>query len=265
MSEVFRVEKTRDFTVMSNRHLRDSRLSLKGKGLLSLILSLPDNWEYSVKGFSKLGPDGQDSIRTALKELTACGYVEVRRRRDEKGRLSVAEYTVYEIPKQESPEVGNPELVKPKQENPAQLSTEVSKTNEERTDLINNPSIIQDRMDEMEAYRYIISENIDYEYLIDRGYSKERLDEIIEIMLECVCSSRSILIIGQEEIPKEIVKSRMLKVNSSHMEYIFASMDRNPAKIRNIKAYMRSVIYNSVSTISSFYSAEANHDLYGTD
>ena len=75
MSEVFRVEKTRDFTVMSNRHLRDSRLSLKGKGLLSLILSLPDNWEYSVKGFSKLGPDGQDSIiRKKIDSFISEGY-----------------------------------------------------------------------------------------------------------------------------------------------------------------------------------------------
>ncbi len=164
MSEVFRVKKTKDFTVMSNRHLRDKRLSLKGKGLLSLILSLPDNWDYSIKGFTKLVPDGVDSVRTALKELTSCGYIEVSRKRDSKGRLSVSEYTIYEEPKQDKPDTENPVLdkpdkAKPVMEKPSQLSKKEINTEILNKDVINNQSINQNENDEIDnrkIYRFII-------------------------------------------------------------------------------------------------------------
>ena len=273
MSEVFRVKKTKDFTVMSNRHLRDKRLSLKGKGLLSLILSLPDNWDYSIKGFTKLVPDGVDSVRTALKELTSCGYIEVSRKRDSKGRLSVSEYTIYEEPKQDKPDTENPVLdkpdkAKPVMEKPSQLSKKEINTEILNKDVINNQSINQNENDEIEnrkIYRFIIKSNIEYDILLEQGYDKERLEEIVEIMVDCTCSSSKTIVIGTEEFPKEVVKSRMLKLNSSHIEYIFYSMKQNTTKVKNIKAYMRSVIYNSVLTIGNFYATEVNHDLYGAD
>ena len=85
MSEIIRVERTKNFTVMSNHHFKNKKLSLKAKGLLSLMLSLPDDWNYSMKGLATLSKDGIDSVRTAMKELENQGYVEKDRSRNEAG------------------------------------------------------------------------------------------------------------------------------------------------------------------------------------
>ena len=91
---VFRVEKTRDYTVMANHHLRNTELSLKAKGLLSLMLSLPEDWDYTTKGLSFICKDGIDSINKTIKELEENGYLIRRRLRNEKGQLTTTEYTI---------------------------------------------------------------------------------------------------------------------------------------------------------------------------
>lgn len=95
---VFRIEKTRDFTVMSNHHLRNKNMSLRAKGLLSLMLSLPDTWDYTLNGLAKISTEGVDAIRTVIRELENLGYLERRRTRNEKGHLKAAEYIIYERP-----------------------------------------------------------------------------------------------------------------------------------------------------------------------
>ena len=159
---VFRVEKTKDFTVMSNHHLRNVSLSLKAKGLLSLMLSLPDNWDYTTKGLAHICKDGVDSISSAIKELEKQGYLTRQRLRDAHGRLGDIEYVIHEKPvlpdeqdailppKRENPGQVNPgqakpEQEKPGQEKPAQLNTNIQKTNPPitkklRTDLSIHPS-----------------------------------------------------------------------------------------------------------------------------
>lgn len=94
---VFRVKKTKNYTVMSNTHLRDDKLTLKAKGLLSQILSLPEDWRYSIAGLTKLNSDGKDAVRSAIRELEKAGYIERRKIQDEHGHFLV-EYTIYEIP-----------------------------------------------------------------------------------------------------------------------------------------------------------------------
>ena len=98
MSQVFRVENTKNFTVMCNHHMKDKTLTLKAKGLLFVMLSLPNNWNYNVKGLATLSRDGIDSIRSALKELEHQGYVERHRLRDENGCYTDTEYIVREVP-----------------------------------------------------------------------------------------------------------------------------------------------------------------------
>lgn len=125
---VFRVEKTRDYTVMSNHHLRNTDLSLKAKGLLSLMLSLPENWDYTTKGLACICKDGIDSINSGVKELEVNGYVIRRRLRNEKGQLTTTEYTIFEQPqnlditdippKGENPILDNPILDNQAQEKP---------------------------------------------------------------------------------------------------------------------------------------------------
>lgn len=282
---VFRVEKTKDFTIMSNHHLRNPKLSLKAKGLLSLMLSLPEDWDYTTKGLAQVCKEGVDSIGTALKELERYGYLTRRRLRCENGQLGDIEYTIHETPaevsgesgspKRENPGQVNPGQAKPEQEKPAQLNTNIQKTDPPitkklRTDLSIHPSAdgdteIRDGIDGsdlVDAYREIIRDNVEYECLISR-YGKERMDETVELILETVAARRPYIRIAGEDYPKEIVRSRFLKLNSGHLEYVFECMDRNTAKISNIKAYLLAALFNAPATMDSYYRAEVNHDLYG--
>lgn len=119
---VVRVVKTRGYTVMSNFHLRDGRLSLKAKGLMSVMLSLPEGWDYTLKGLASIGLDGIDAVRSGMVELEKAGYVTRERSRDEKGRLAGCDYTVYERPPEprENPTTENPALDYPTQGIPVQ-------------------------------------------------------------------------------------------------------------------------------------------------
>ena len=263
---IFRVEKTQDYTTMANYHLKDRTLSLKAKGLLSLMLSLPDYWDYSLAGLASICRDGKDCIRNTVNELEAHCYIKKNGRvRNELGQLCETEYTIYEKPMLENPTLDNPTQDMPTLENPTQLSNKQLNTQVSNTDYIKSASIYQaDEMDTMEAYRKIICENIDYD-IISEQFNKEMLDEIIEIMLECICSTAETLRISKEDIPTEAVKSRMLKIGSEHIEYIFWCLEKNTTKVRNIKSYLRTILYNAPVTISNYYSAEVNHDLYGTD
>ena len=281
---VFRVEKTKDFTVMSNFHLRDVELSLKAKGLLSLMLSLPEDWDYTTKGLACICKDGVDSITSALKELENHGYLTRQRTRYENGRLGDITYTIHEktvgqeekeeLPEQEKPKRENPRQVnlkqaEPEQEDHAQLNTEQSNTdglNTYQSIYPAEPEAAHDGMDRMEladAYREIIRENIEYEILAER-HGKQRMEETVELMLEVILSKRPYIRIAGDDFPREVVRSRFLKINSSHVEYVFGCIDRNTTKVGNIKAYLLTALYNAPATMDSYYRAEVNHDLYGT-
>ena len=95
---VFRTEKTEDFTIMSNYHFKDRRLSIKAKGLLSMMLSFSDDWQYSLNGLAAVSKEGLTAIRTTVQELEDNGYLVRRRLRNEQGRLSSVEYDIYEEP-----------------------------------------------------------------------------------------------------------------------------------------------------------------------
>ena len=149
---VFRVEKNRNYTVMSNVHLKDRGISLKAKGLLSVILSLPEDWNYTTRGLAAICKEGVDSIGAALRELESAGYLIRHRLRDKGGRISDTEYIVYESPHKTpeadspytaspctenpymvSPDTATPQTDAPDTENPAQLNTQVSNTYESNT------------------------------------------------------------------------------------------------------------------------------------
>ena len=119
---VFRVEKNSGYTVMSNNHLRNRNLSLKAKGLLSQMLSLPEDWDYTLQGLARINRESIDAIRQAIRELEQAGYIQRSRERDEKGRLRGADYVIFELPQpipaSVSPTLENPTLENPTQENP---------------------------------------------------------------------------------------------------------------------------------------------------
>ncbi len=148
---VFRVEKTTGYTVMSNYHLRDKNLSCKACGLLSKMLSLPDEWDYTTRGLAKICKDGVESITTALKELEECGYLIRRQNRDEKGRMANTEYVIFEHPHIEAdtntpsepihavpctgaPCTGIPDTETPCPDGKAQINKEISSTEESSTE-----------------------------------------------------------------------------------------------------------------------------------
>lgn len=289
---VFRVERNKGYTVMSNYHLKDSGLTLKSKGLLSMMLSLPDEWNYTTRGLAAICREGVDSIGAALRELEKAGYIVRNQLRDEKGRITDTEYVIYEqphtsspdtdCPDTENPDMDRPDMGGPHTENPAQLNTNRSKTDSSNTQKSNtdgstiHPSIHQvgmeleaperengmDRMDSIEAYRQFIKENIEYDCLLEQ-YGRERMDEILELMLEAVCLPKTHIRIGGEDFPAEVVKSRLLKLNSTHIQYVFECIDKNTTKVRNIKNYLLTTLYNAPATIDHYYRAEVNHDLYG--
>lgn len=298
---VFRVERNKGYTVMSNHHLRNKDLTLKAKGLLSQMLSLPEDWDYTLAGLSRINRESIDAIRTAVWELEKAGYITRQQGRDEKGKMTAIEYTIYEQPPRlenpilENPTAGNPILENPTtdnptSENPMQLNKEIQRTNlpkkeKSNTDLLNthsipilspNPFPLEDgaaepqerkRKETNDAYKIyeeIIKDNIEYEHFIKHtDIDKDRLDEIVSIMLETVCTRRNTIRIAGDDYPAELVKSKFMKLNSSHIEFVFDCMKNNTTKIRNIKQYLKAVLFNAPNTIDSYYTALVNHDMYG--
>lgn len=278
---VFRVEKNRNYTVMSNVHLKDRGISLKAKGLLSVILSLPEDWNYTTRGLAAICKEGVDSIGAALRELESAGYLIRHRLRDKGGRISDTEYIVYESPHKTpeadspymaSPCTENPYMVSPDTENPAQLNTQVSNTYESNTQKSNpDPIMIQRQraqqadtgmsdMDQMDALEYRrtlaeVKEQIEYDAL-DTPHDHERLDEIVEIMTETLCSRRPYIKVAGENYPTEVVKSRFKKLRYHHIEYVFLSLDKKHTEVRNIRQYLMTTLYHAPTTMSNYYDAE---------
>ena len=132
---VFRVDKSRDFTVVANCVFKDRSLSAKAKGILVEMLSLPESWDYTLKGLTTLFSDGIDSIRQGINELEKHGYIVRERKRDARGRLGGMEYVIYETPHvvqeedqtsqsvENSSEMNAPTLPEPTTENPMQDSS----------------------------------------------------------------------------------------------------------------------------------------------
>lgn len=279
---VFRVEKTKDYTVMANHHLRNKELSLKAKGLLSLMLSLPDDWDYTLKGLARICRDGVDSITAAVNELEEAGYIVRKRVRDNKGRVGSMEYTILERPKednppkrdfpvQENPVQENPAQKKPEQEKRPQLSTKESNiqqsSTEESIPIPSNHMETDDRMgtDEMlkrDQYRELLKENIEYDILTENHrLDRDRIDELLELMTDTVCTNRKMLRIAGDDYPAEVVKSRLLKLNSMHIEYVLECMAKNTTEVRNIRKYLLAALYNAPATIDSYYTSLVSHDM----
>ena len=305
---VFRVERNKGYTVMSNHHLRNKELTLKAKGLLSQMLSLPEDWDYTLAGLSHINRESIDAIRTAIWELEEAGYITRQQGRDDKGKMTAIEYTIFEQPQPpttlpprldypllENPTPGkpileNPTTDNPVSENPMQLNKEILKTDLPKTDLSTtdlssthsipihslNPPFLEDTAAEpperngkeastqsaVEIYREIIKDNIEYEHLAkDKTIDRDQLNAIVEIMLETVCTARKTLRIAGDDYPAELVKAKFMKLDSSHIQFVFDCMRENTTKIRNIKQYLRAVLFNAPTTIDSYYTSLVAHDM----
>jgi len=274
---------------MSNYHLKDKALSLKSKGLLSVMLSLPEDWDYTLKGLACISKDGVDAIREAVRELERAGYIVRTRMRNEKGQLKNTEYVIYErpvpvsqkpveeTPVQESPMLENPMQDNPVQEspaqatpvqgNPTQLITNQLRTYESNTQRSNpyqsNP-VRADGWDEMDLgtinrTRFEVMEQIEYDAIV-QPHNREMLDEIVELMTEVLCSTKARITVSGNDFPAEYVKDRLRKLDCNHIEYVFDALSKKRTDVRNIKQYMLTTLFNAPSTISSYYDAVARRD-----
>jgi len=319
---VFRIEKTQNYTVMSNHHLRNKALSLKSKGLLSQMLSLPENWDYTLVGLSRINREKLDAIREAVRELERAGYITRSRLRDESGQLRGADYIIHELPQMtkkeptqdkdpapdmqktmndenkpfsptlDFPTLVNPTLENPTLENPTQLNKEKESLSKDRlnTDTQNTDSVLfhsvttapaiypsgdslgrmgtekkrteAASMSAYEIYREIIHENIGYQSLIERcPFDRERIDEIVDLLLETICTAKKTLRIAGDEYPAALVKSKFLKLNSEHIEYVIDCLKKNTTDIRNIKKYLLAVLFNAPSTMDNYYTSLVAHNM----
>ena len=270
---VFRVARKGNYTVMSNYHLKDRRLSLKAKGLLSQMLSLPDDWDYTLSGLAHINKEGRDTIRTAIRELESAGYITRQQTVEPNGKFGTNEYTIYEIP-QDVPLPVKPLPNQPSADNTTQLNTNQTSTDRQKKDSIHfggrlkksehsatkgHPS---SAVLDTEKCREVIHKNIEYESLSQRaGEYQEELNEIVELIVETICSDRTSTHVAGCDFPQEIVRDRLMGLRSDHIRFVMSCMQENTSKVRNMKKYLLTALFNAPVTISNYYNSLANHNL----
>ena len=248
---VFRVERTHDYTVMSNHHLKNRALSLKAKGLLSLMLSLPDDWDYTLQGLAHISLEKVDAIRKAITELENEGYITRTRERDEQGRLRGTEYIIREQPISEKPTLEKPMLEKPMLEKPTlDKPTQVKPTLENPTQL--NKNIYNKNKSSM------------YEEIPQSNQSKEET-ELTEILQNCELKSfesktaqmlesavrvlyykQSIKLSGAV-LPQSEIRNLLRRVNRDTLIDAVEVLRHNENEVQNPQGYLYSVILNAVN------------------
>lgn len=312
---VFRVEKNKNYTTISNHHLQDRNLSLKAKGLLTLILSLPPDWDMTLKGLVSLSGDGVDSVRSGIQELEKAGYLRRSRSRNNLGQLLCTEYTIYEhavtenvaseteiddnlnIIYSEESHVGKSDVDKnttEKIEN-SQIgfsnigkpyigkSNTIKYLNNKDTNNINNypyqstyssklcrePK--ENSIDEMEkaqtlyeerkAYEEIIKQNIAYDLLSEqKETSRDFLDLCVQVMVDAVTSNKPYIKIKGQDIPKEAVKSVLLKLDDENISYVYMCLSESKTAIKNMQSYILTALYCSQHGGDTYFNQLVKHD-----
>ena len=268
---VFRVEKTKDFTVMSNHHLRNKNLSLRAKGLLSLMLSLPEEWNYSLSGLAQLSKEGIDAVRASIRELETVGYIKRHRLRNSKGQLEDTEYVIHEQPIfdepiLEKPTLDNPAQVEPMLEKPTQLNTNKTNTKESNTDCIKYPSInnVDDAVwiDRYNKTSSEVKEQIEYDTLIHSN-NAELINDIVSVMTEVLLIDTTYYTIEGKQIPAELVRINYRKITYGRLEAFLLDFANLYDKIKNPKRYLITALYNIASTAETSITNRVNYDMRG--
>ena len=253
---VFRVERTHDYTVMSNHHLKNRALSLKAKGLLSLMLSLPDEWDYTLQGLAHISLEKVDAIRKAITELENEGYITRTRERDEQGRLRGTEYIIREQPISEKPTLEKPMLEKPMLEKPMLEKPTLDKPTQAKPTL-ENPTQLNKNI-------YNKNKSSMYEEIPQSNQSKEET-ELTEILQNCELKSfesktaqmlesavrvlyykQSIKLSGAV-LPQSEIRNLLRRVNRDTLIDAVEVLRHNENEVQNPQGYLYSVILNAVN------------------
>ena len=311
----YTIKKEKDFVQIPNSILTSPDISLKAKGILALMLSLPDNWKFSIEGIASKCKESKECIGSAIKELESAGYIKRSMKHGDDGKITGMEYEIFEEPyavveaeehndekpcedkpctanpsakkpcteelseekplmdkpSTENPSMDLPMKGKPSEENPWENNTIINKKennnilfNNIQSNPISSKNKISFNMSEIELTKFTVEENIDYDILIERFPNrKAMIDEIVDLMVEVLCSNREFITIASDTHPIEQVKERFESIDSGHIEYILECLDKTTTDIRNIKQYLLSVIFNAPQTMDNYYTAAVKHDLYG--
>lgn len=323
---VFRVEKNKNYTTISNHHLQDRNLSLKAKGLLTLILSLPPDWDMTLKGLVSLSGDGVDSVRSGIQELEKAGYLRRSRSRNNLGQLLCTEYTIYEhavtenvaseteiddnlniiyseeshigksdvdknshigksdvdkntTEKIENSQIGFSNIGKPyigksntikylnnkdtyNINNYPYQSTYSSKLcREPKENSIDEMEKAQTLYEERKAYEEIIKQNIAYDLLSEqKEISRDFLDLCIQVMVDAVTSNKPYIKIKGQDIPKEAVKSVLLKLDDENISYVDMCLSESKTAIKNMQSYILTALYCSQHGGDTYFNQLVKHD-----
>lgn len=269
---VIRTTKTSNYTVVDNRFLKNTDLSLRSKGLFTQLLSLPDTWVYSISGLASLSRDGEDSIRSGIRELEQAGYITRRPRRDKEGKFCGYEYLIREVPVSAAPSPGQPSPEAPATVCPSSEEQTLSNKDPSNTEISsNNLSIIQSDLEKpaeanrMEktytAIREQVMANISYEELLrENPFRQPEVAELLEVIVETLCAECQVIRAGRKDYPADLVKQRLRSLNIDHLRYVMECMTGNTTQIRNMKQYMLTALFNAPVTIDTHYTAMVNHD-----
>lgn len=334
---VFRVEKNKNYTTISNHHLQDRNLSLKAKGLLTLILSLPPDWDMTLKGLVSLSGDGVDSVRSGIQELEKAGYLRRSRSRNNLGQLLCTEYTIYEhavtenvaseteiddnlniiyseeshvgksnvdknshigksdvdknshigksdvdkntTEKIENSQIGFSNIGKPyigksntikylnnKDTNninnyPYQSTYSSKLYREPKENSIDEMEKAQTLYEERKAYEEIIKQNIAYDLLTEqKEISRDFLDLCIQVMVDAVTSNKPYIKIKGQDIPKEAVKSVLLKLDDENISYVDMCLSESKTAIKNMQSYILTALYCSQHGGDTYFNQLVKHD-----
>lgn len=323
---VFRVEKNKNYTTISNHHLQDRNLSLKAKGLLTLILSLPPDWDMTLKGLVSLSGDGVDSVRSGIQELEKAGYLRRSRSRNNLGQLLCTEYTIYEhavtenvaseteiddnlniiyskeshigksdvdknsqigksdvdkntTEKTENSQIGFSNIGKPyigksntikylnnKDTNninnyPYQSTYSSKLCREPKENSIDEMEKAQTLYEERKAYEEIIKQNIAYDLLTEqKEISRDFLDLCIQVMVDAVTSNKPYIKIKGQDIPKEAVKSVLLKLDEENISYVDMCLSESKTAIKNMQSYILTALYCSQHGGDTYFNQLVKHD-----
>lgn len=262
------------------------------------MLSLPETWDYTLSGLARISLEGKDAIRAAVVELEKAGYIQRGQTTDKAGKFSGNEYIIREYPTAQAPSLEEPSSENPTTEKPATGSTQTGNTSPVFPTQINIDNQIPDlsskesfpfpssppasavgpkeakgkrqerrnavSKSEMDGYRALIRENIGYnDFVQERPYDAAQLDEMVELIVEAVCSRKETIRVAGNDFPQAVVKSRLLKLDGQHIRFVFDCLRENTTQVRNMKQYLLTVLFNAPVTIESHYAAQVNHDFYG--
>lgn len=296
---VFRVEKNKNYTVMSNTHLRDKELSLKAKGLLSLMLSLPDDWDYTLRGLAAINKESINTISGIVNELIECGYIIRQQIRGNAGRFGDIDYIIFESPEEceqyilEHKEAQEEKMedISPCHKNCDTVETPINSglepchkkpytetrdtdscdankiLNKQNTNISNNQSIYpRDGKEYVEFYEHMVEKvkaSIDYDALLcDRPDEIGLIDTIVDTIMDVMLMpTDSVIHVGSRDRPVSIVQLRFAKLTMEHIGYVLDCVKGTTSKIANIRAYLRTSLYNAPDSMKIYYHNWTMHDM----